>query len=179
MQNKSSQGRGLFSFLWETLLLIVAAFLIAAIIKIFIVQPFYIPSESMMPTLKPGDRLLVNKFIYRFNKPKPGDIVVFLSPTDSKKDYIKRVIAVGDEEIEINDGQVFINNEPIKESYAEKDGDMSDFGPIKIPKGSVFMMGDNRANSSDSRVFGPVKTKFILGSAFATYWPINRVNLIH
>jgi len=172
-------GGVVFLFLLETILLIVVAFLIAFAIKSFIVQPFLIPSESMMPTLQPGDRVLVSKFFYKFNEPKPGDIVVFISPTDLNKDYIKRVTAVGGEKIEVKKGQVLINGEFIEESYAVKDGDLSDYGPVEIPKDSIFVMGDNRANSGDSRIFGPIKKKSILGRNFAIYWPLDRISLVN
>ncbi len=162
------------SFFRELPLLLVSAVLIAWVVRTFIFHPFYIPSGSMEPTLMPQDRIIVNKFIYRFKEPARGDIVVFLPPNDSR-DYIKRVIGLPGETVEIKNGRVFINSRPISEPYKNKSADFSNFGPFKLPKNSYFVMGDNRPNSSDSRVFGPLEKSRIIGKAVFIYWPISRI----
>ncbi len=168
----------LLSFLRELPFLIILAVVIAWFVKSFIFQPFYIPSGSMEPTLLPQDRVIVNKFIYRFRPPQKGDIVVFVPPNDLKRDYIKRVVAVGGETLEIIENEVYINGKKIVEPYRINSSDFSHYGPIKVPKNCVFVMGDNRPNSLDSRVFGPLKTSQILGKAIAVYWPPWRIKIL-
>lgn len=175
-QPDGSQAEEPYSFvrwLGELVALVAIAFAVAYVLKLFVVQPFYIPSGSMEPTLMPGDRILVNKFIYRFRKPRPGDIVVFIAPHDAaKRDFIKRIVAVEGQEVAMRDGRLHIDGKAVREPYVADSADHSDFGPITVPAGSVFVMGDNRANSSDSRVFGPLPEKSILGKAFIVYWPL-------
>ncbi|MDI6892428.1 MAG: signal peptidase I [Actinomycetota bacterium] len=167
----------LLAFLRDIPLLIIAAFILAWLLKTFIVQMFWIPSPSMEPTLYTGDRIFVNKFIYRFQDPRPGDTVVFISPFDSSKDFIKRVIATKGETIEIKSGRVFIDGKELIEPYV-KQGDLSNYGPVKVPSDHVFLMGDNRPNSYDSRFFGPLPRKSVIGKAFMIYWPPNRIELL-
>ncbi len=162
------------SFFRELPFLLISAVLIAWVVRTFIIHPFYIPTGSMEPTLLPRDRVLVNKFIYRFREPQRGDIVVFLPPNDNR-DYIKRIIGLPGETIEIRKGKVYINNRALSEPYKINKPDFSSFGPFKIPKSSYFVMGDNRPNSSDSRVFGPLKKERIIGKAILIYWPISRI----
>jgi signal peptidase I len=167
---------------------ILIALVLAFIIRSFLVQAFKIPSGSMIPTLLVGDHILVNKFVFgpqvpftkhrflSFQKPKRGEVVVFLEPTDRKKDFIKRVIGLPGETIQVINRKVHINGEPLKEAdyvyytnprYVRG---LDNHGPIKIPEDSYFMMGDNRENSSDSRVWGPVPFELIKGKAFVIYW---------
>lgn len=171
-----AQPSGFVSFLKELPLLVLTAVVIAYIIKAFVVQPFYIPSGSMEPTLYPGDRVLVTKFMYWFTEPKEGDIIVFVSPTDSR-DLIKRVVATEGQTLEVRMGKVLIDGQPLKQDYKTNTGDYSNFGPVKVPKDKLFVMGDNRPNSADSRVFGLLAEKNVLGKAFVIYWPIDRAGL--
>ncbi len=174
-----TEERGdVLSFFRELPLLLVTAVIIAWLVKSFIVHPFWIPTGSMEPTLMPQDRVMVNKFIYRFTSPKRGDIVVFIPPGDSGKDYIKRVIALPGETIEVKEGQVYINGRPLKEPYVINEPDKSNYGPLKVPEGHVFVMGDNRPNSADSRYFGPLPIDKIVGKAFLIYWPPWRIRLL-
>ena len=160
---------------------ILIAVLLALLIRTFVVQAFKIPSGSMIPTLLVGDHILVNKFVYRFRDPARGDVVVFKYPVDEHRDFIKRVIGTGGEDVYIKDRQVFINCrppeptcEPIKESWAYYEDRMGlggeTFGPVHVPAGSYFVMGDNRNNSQDSRYWGFVKQEKIKGQAFVIYW---------
>ena len=173
---------------------IIVALLLALVIRTFIVQAFKIPSGSMIPTLLIGDHILVNKFIFGpridvssyinfrlfpIKKPARGDVIVFLEPTEMEKDFIKRVIGLPGETLEIVERKVYINGKPLDEKeYAYFSSPhfvrgLDDFGPAKIPEDSYFMMGDNRENSSDSRVWGPVPFDLIKGKAFMIYWSWN------
>src|SRR4030043_923449 len=162
-------------FIKEYLEPIVIAILIALFIRTFIVQAFKIPSRSMEPTLLVGDHLLVNKFIYGIKipvlrkiiipvtDPKRGDIIVFIYPHERSKDFIKRVIGIGGDKIEIKNKKIFINDQEYKDSYGIYSDSLiypgamqprDNFGPIIVPQGSLFVMGDNRDNSKDSRYWG-------------------------
>ncbi|BCL62284.1 signal peptidase I [Desulfomarina profundi] len=170
---------------------IVIAVLLALFIRTFVVQAFKIPSGSMLPTLQIGDHLLVNKFIYGikvpfsgkmivpFKKISRGDVVVFRFPKDRSVDYIKRVIGTPGDTVEIKNKQVFVNGEPIDDPHAhisssaildKKVSPRDNFGPILVPEDRIFVMGDNRDNSYDSRFWGFVDQKDVLGKAFILYW---------
>ncbi len=157
-------------------ILLVSFALVFGFVRPFVVEAFYIPSESMVPTLKVQDRVLVNKFIYRFSEPQRRDIVVFQSVEGGGEDLIKRVVGVPGDEISVRGGTLLVNGEPQREPYVNKKfPDRSTFAPTKVPKGHYFMMGDNRANSRDSRYFGPVPKKNIEGEAFLRFWPLDRI----
>lgn len=190
------------SFLTELPGLLLAALAVAVLIKTFIIQPFYIPSGSMLPTLQINDRVMVSKLQYRFTEPSPGDIVVFESPYDpprndsvpeavlrsvleavgirsgGEEDLIKRVIAVGGQVIQIRDNTVFVDGKPVEEPYLFPGTRMPDEPPVVVPEGYVFVMGDNRNASSDSRVFGPIPVDLIIGKAILRIWPLNRVGTL-
>lgn len=170
---------------------IVALALVFLIIKPFIVQAFWIPSDSMLPTLHRNDRILVNKFIYRFREPRRGDVIVFRAPEAAlrasfdgdhgEKDFIKRVIGLPGDEIKIRDRTVYVNGEELIEPYIS-DEPPYDFprgrGTYKVPKDSLFVMGDNRPNSNDSHIWGPLPRDEVLGKAFVIFWPPGRWQLV-
>lgn len=171
----------------ENLEVVVTAVILALIIRAFVVQAFKIPTGSMRPTLMEGDRILVNKFIYRFKEPQRGDIVVFKYPEDTKKDFIKRFIASGGETVQIKDGNIWINSELIKKPqklrqiyyYNKPDTLYGVEGMrIKVPKDSFFVLGDNSASSRDSRYWGFVSKRFLIGKAFLIYWPPTRIRVL-
>ena len=186
------------SFWRELPFLIVVALVVAVIIKTFLVQAFFIPSASMRDTLLEGDRVMVNKLAYRFGEPQRYDVVVFDSPLEEGHDgenfiqavfrnigealglstpdsaLIKRVIATEGETIEIRDNAVLIDGVQIDEPYLTRRIRMPDFGPVTVPAGQVFVMGDNRNQSEDSRRFGPIPEDSIIGRAFARVWPPSR-----
>jgi signal peptidase I len=166
----------------EWVVIVVAALLAALLIKTFLLQAFYIPSDSMNPTLVQRDRVLVNKLSYHFHDVHRGDIVVFTRPpgeNDPKiKDLIKRVIGLPGDTIEGRDGQILIDGRVLKESYVAKNSPMNDFPARKVPPGHYFVMGDNRGNSKDSRVFGPIAKSLIVGRAFIRVWPISKISLL-
>jgi len=130
----------------------------------------------MIPTLLVGDHILVNKFVFRFRDPQRGDVIVFKYPWDEKRDFIKRVVAVGGEEVTMKDRTVFIDGRPLVEPYAiYSDSRLSggpgyQYGPVVVPPGSYFVMGDNRDNSQDSRFWGYLKKEKIRGKSFLIYW---------
>jgi signal peptidase I len=192
-------------FLRELPILILVAFAIALIIKTFVVQAFYIPSESMQNTLLVNDRVLVSKFIYKFRDPRPGDIVVFVAPASasgslppapggisgflnsmkeglglpsSQRDFIKRVVAVGGDTVQVKDNALYVNNvrrvEPYLKDHNPATMGMGDYGPTTVPNDHLFVMGDNRANSDDSRMFGTITKSSVLGQAFLRIWPPQR-----
>ena len=172
----SKKGGGFLEFL---IILLVAFALVFGVVRPFILEAFYIPSESMVPTLEIGDRVFVNKFVYRFSEPERGDIVVFKSTEDGNEDLIKRVVGVPGDSIEVRDGVLFVNGERQEEPYVNvRFPDNSSYGPATVPPGHVFAMGDNRANSRDSRFFGAVPIESIEGEAFAIFWPPSRIGLL-
>ena len=166
----------------EWLAIIAAALLVAFVIKTYLVQAFYIPSGSMEQTLNIGDRVLVNKVSYHMHDVHRGDIVVFERPPNEGgsadiKDLIKRVIGLPGDTIEARDGVVYINDQPLSEPYVH--GQPTDnLSRRTVPKGMYFVMGDNRGNSKDSRIFGPIPRNIIVGRAFIRIWPITRLHLL-
>lgn len=187
-------------FIKEYLEPIVIAILIALFIRAFIVQAFKIPSSSMEPTLQVGDHILVNKFIYgikipfvdtkyfKLKSPQRGDIIVFIYPKDRSKDFIKRVVATEGESVEIIRNKIYINDKLLddpwghyeKGSWLKYLQPMEHYGPTVIPKDSLFVLGDNRDNSQDSRFWGFVNVNAVRGKAFIIYfsWDQNAENLL-
>jgi signal peptidase I len=160
-------------------ILLISFALVFGFVRPFVMEAFWIPSGSMVPTLEIGDRVLVNKFIYRFTEPERGDIVVFRSVDNPDEDLIKRVVGVPGDEIAVRRGRLILNGEPQKEPYTNKNfPDRSFYARTTVPEGHVFVMGDNRGNSADSRVFGPLPKKNIEGEAFLRFWPPNRIGLL-
>ena len=161
------------------IILIVAFALVFGFVRPFVLEAFQVPSGSMVPTLKVGDRFMANKFIYRFHEPERGDIVVFRSVEGENEDLVKRVVGLPGDEVTVQDGVLSVNGELQEESYLNKKlPDSGSYGPTKVPEGEVFVMGDNRGNSRDSRFFGPVPMGNIEGEAFASFWPLSRVGLL-
>lgn len=167
---------------------IILALILALFIRTFVVQAFKIPSPSMVPTLLVGDHILVNKFLFGFRtpfadgkilairEPERGDVIVFRYPRDRKLDFIKRAVAVGGETVEVREKQVFINGEPMAFPQAifldvgSLLAGRDTFGPVTVPEGKVFVMGDNRDNSNDSRFWGFVDLEDVKGKAIVIYW---------
>jgi signal peptidase I len=162
--------------------ILVVAVLAAILIRSFVVQPFYIPSGSMEPTLNVGDRVLVNKLSYDLHAVHRGDIVVFKKPptdtTPGVKDLIKRVIGLPGESISGRDGHVFINGHELAEPWLPKGVTTAPFPSTFIPQGDYFMMGDNRGDSADSRIIGPIPKSLFIGRAFLRVWPLSRIGTL-
>jgi len=161
--------------------LLVAA-LVAGILRWFVVGAYEIPSESMTPTLEVGDRILVNKLSYRAHDPRRGDVIVFDRPPAAGPgplELIKRVIGLPGDVVDLKDGVVTIDGRELREPYLLQDGTQSSMdGPVRVPRGTVFVMGDHRSDSTDSRVFGPVAEASIVGRAFVVVWPTRRVSYL-
>ena len=170
------KGGGIVEYL---VILVVSFALVFGFVRPFVMEAFWIPSGSMIPTLQINDRVLVNKFIYRFTEPERGDIVVFESVENSQQDLIKRVVGLPGDEIAVRRGKLYLNGEPQKEPYTnEKLPDVTSFARTTVPEDHVFVMGDNRAASRDSRIFGPIPEKNIEGEAFLRFWPPGRIGLL-
>ena len=147
---------------------------LALVIIVFLYQPVKVEGTSMAPLLSDQERIFINKFVYRFEAIHRGDVVVFWYPLDRSKSFIKRVIALPGETVQIRQGVVMVNGKVIPEPYVPAQyEDASDYGPMRVPKDSYFVMGDHRISSNDSRVFGPVATRFIYGRAVFAYWPVD------
>ena len=147
---------------------------LALVIIVFLYQPVKVEGTSMAPLLSDQERIFINKFIYRFEPIHRGDVVVFWYPLDRTKSFIKRVIALPGETVEIRRGTVYVNGRPISEPYVPPQyEDLSDFGPEPVPMDDYFLMGDHRISSNDSRVFGPVASRYIYGRAVFAYWPVD------
>ena len=196
----SASGR----LLREGLILVATALVIAFVIKTFVAQAFFIPSGSMIPQLEVGDRVVVSKLAYRLHDPHRGDVVVFDAPTSpgdvdtvpdrtplpiravrgvlqsvglsapSTQEYIKRVIGLPGETVEGRDGRVYVDGRELVEPYLPLGPTTRSFEPVTLGDNQLWVMGDNRENSSDSRVFGPIERDKVVGRAFVRVWPPNR-----
>jgi signal peptidase I len=189
----------------ETPVLVALALGLALAVKTFLVQAFYIPSGSMVPTLEVGDRVLVNKLAYRFREPRRGEVVVFVArraehrnglahvvaflteglglARPPEEDRIKRVIGLPGETVEVRDGAVRVTTVDgrrlvLEEPYVAGGDTPGQYGPAVVPAGSLFVLGDNRANSEDSRVTGPIRRDQVIGKAFVVVWPPGRIRVL-
>jgi signal peptidase I len=166
----------------EWVVIVAGAFLVAFVVKTFLIQAFFIPSASMFPTLREDDRVLVNKLSYDLHDVHRGDLIVFERPEGSEgdgiRDLIKRVVALENETVEARDGRVYVDGEELGEPYLGDGVTTADLAAAKVPDGHVFVMGDNRGNSMDSRVFGPIPEGEIVGRAFVRVWPLPDLSLL-
>ena len=168
----------------EAIETIVWAFVLAMIIRTFIVQAFWIPSGSMIPTLEINDRVLVAKFWNLFFPPSRGSLYVFRYPVDPDRDFVKRMIAIPGDTVDIKNGVVYINGEPTEEPYVKnhdrynlRPSSVFPKVPFTVPEGKYFMLGDNRSNSQDSRFWGFADISDMRGPVFFRYWPLNRIGI--
>jgi signal peptidase I len=186
-------------WIWELPAMVGVAIVVAVVIKTLVGQVFFIPSRSMVPQLEVGDRVVVSKLAYRLHPPHRGDVVVFDAPggrspdrsspparavrtvlqaiglsAQSTKEYIKRVVALPGEHVEAHGGHVYVDGRELVEPYLPPGDDTDDFAPVAVGPGQLFMMGDNRGNSADSRTFGPIPRTSVVGRAMARMWPPGR-----
>ena len=161
----------------EWIAVIIVALLAAFVIRAVVVQTYFIPSNSMAPTLEVGDRLMVYKLAFRVGQVDRGDLVVFNRPPSIEnsqlKDFVKRVVALPGEQIQAINGVVYVDNVPLPEEYLSENSLTADFDPIDVPKDHIFVMGDNRSNSRDSRSFGPINVDLLVGEVFVRIWPLS------
>lgn len=167
-------------WLIETVLMIAIAFLLAQGVKTYVLQPFIIPTGSMEPTIMTGDRVLAEKLSLRFRSAEVGEIVVFDDPTGRHPQLIKRVIAVGGQTIDIADGRMIVDGVALPEAYVAdvKTEPGTVPLPLTLAQDEVWLMGDNRPNSGDSRFMGPIPEELVRGRAFAIYWPMSRIGAL-
>jgi signal peptidase I len=165
----------------ETLQIVGIALLLTFVIRTFIAEPRYIPSESMYPTLTTGDRLVIEKISYRDRTPQQGDIVVFEPPVElgytKEQAFIKRVIAIEGQTVTVENGIVYVNDRPLQEEYIAEPPAYT-LPTVSIPQGSVFVMGDNRNNSNDSHIWGFLPRKNIIGRAIFRFFPFDRLGVV-
>ena len=197
---------GLYYVVRELAVLVVTALVIAVVVKTFVAQAFYIPSGSMEPQLQVNDRIVVSKVSYRLHDPRRGDIVVFDAPRreddendddsplpariartivqsiglapPSTDEYIKRVVALPGERVEGHHGKVLVDGQELVEPYLRAGTATADFTEVVVPPETVFVLGDNRGNSADSRIFGPVPRSTVVGRAFARVWPVGTASFL-
>jgi signal peptidase I len=156
------------------ILIIIVAFLLSFLVRVYIVQPYRVEMTSMYDTLKPNDLVLVDKVSYRLHLPRRGDVVVFVPPNDPTEKYIKRVIGLPGETVLVHDNRVYIDGKPLSEPYLHSPM-LSEFPETEVPEDYIFVMGDNRSVSLDSRSFGSVKLSTVVGRAIFVYWPFNHI----
>jgi signal peptidase I len=198
-EKRKSQNITFWQGFREVVVILLIAALVAIVVQSFFVKAFIIPSSSMSSTLQVGDRVMVNRVTYYFRKPRRGDVVVWRYPPDDPKSkntsnpfywpfqqigetlhlthrgttpFVKRVIATEGETFQLKKGKLYINGKRINEPYIVSD--TSDFGPVKVPKGMFYGLGDNRPNSRDSRFFGPIPYRNVIGRVFLIWWPPSR-----
>lgn len=182
--DKETKKTPLTKSIWENVQIIAIALVLAFVIRTFIAEPRYIPSDSMLPTLEQGDRLVVEKVSYHVHPPQKGDIVVFEPPWQLQQQgyqkdqaFIKRIIGTPGDIITVADGTVYINNQPLFEDYIFE-APHYNLPPLKVPLGQLFVMGDNRNNSNDSHIWGFLPERKIIGRAIFRFFPVNRMGAI-
>lgn len=181
---KPSQPKALKDSLWENFQILAIALILALFLRFFVAEPRFIPSDSMVPTLAVGDRLVVEKLSYRFHPPTRGDIIVFDPPMllqvqGYAKDqaFIKRVIGLPGQTVAVKNGQVYLDGQSLKESYIAEAPDYQ-MEPVTVPQGSLFVMGDNRNNSNDSHVWGFLPIPNVIGRAWLRFWPLEHLGRV-
>ena len=163
----------------ETLDACLFAALLSLVIITFVVQAFYIPSGSMEPTLMVDDRILVAKFMYRFKPVHRGDVIVFRYPLNPQRDFVKRVMGLPGDRVQLKDGVVHLDGTVLSEKGYTIKPDFGNYGPVTVPASQYFVLGDNRNNSEDSRFFGYVPRGNVIGKAIFIYWPLPRIGFVH
>lgn len=181
-EHKPSIFRRFISFLVMVAIIVAGAWLLRS----FVIEPFQIPSASMEQTIKTGDMVFAEKVSYQFSDPEPGDIVVFSDPQVPSRTLIKRVIATEGQTVDLRDGVIYVDGVALDEPYTDglpsyplhTVGNVDITYPYTVPAGDVWVMGDNRTNSSDSRYFGPIDRDTVFGKAFVIYWPFENLALL-
>jgi signal peptidase I len=182
-REKYVEGDGVKRFLksvLEWIIIIAVAFLLSLVIRTFVIDTRIVPTGSMLPTIQLDDRLIVDRLFYKFDTIKRGDIIVFRATREmvaEDEDLVKRAIGLPGEKVQIKNGKVFINDRELNEPYIAEPP-VYDYGPVTVPAGSYFMLGDNRNDSKDSHIWGFLDSKLILGRVWVRYWPLDRFGSI-
>jgi len=155
---------------------LLVAVVLTVVLRHFFIAPFYIPSGSMEPTLQIGDHILVNRLDAYLGDFHRGDIIVFRYPLNPRVDFVKRLIAFGGETVALRNSRLYVDGRLIPEKYLSPGTVYADFGPVKVPPGDYFVLGDNRNNSDDSRVWGFLPEKDVIGKVILIYWPPGRMS---
>lgn len=172
----ASQSLG--EFVWEILQTLILAGLLIVLFRTFVFQNYVVEGNSMLPTLLPEERLIVGRINYLLGEPQRGDVIVFQFPQDPTRDFVKRIIGLPGETISVDRGQVYIDGQALPaEAYVEYPSDIP-AGPLTLGEDEYFVMGDNRAGSSDSRSWGPLQRRHIIGKAWLVYYPLDRTGII-
>ena len=178
---RSGRGRALLKGVLEIPVILLISFaLVFGFVRPVVAAPFHIPTQSMVPTLEVEDRLLVNKLAYDLKVPERGDIALFEDQQGGEDPLIKRVVGLPGETLGLREGRVYVDGVPLEEPYLKREtcktgySKTCSFGPVIVPEGHYFMMGDNRINSLDSRFFGPVPEDDVVGDALIRFWPPGR-----
>jgi len=180
MMKRAEQDKKKKPFWRDALEVLLLALILAFVMRTFVIENFWVPSRSMVPTIQVNDRVLVTKFSYLFSEPERGDIVVFEPPKaanakEGEKYYIKRLIALPNETVEYRAGILYIDGMAIEEPYLDVEEFTDDFGPYVVPEGCYFFCGDNRDNSYDSRAWGSVEEDALVGKGQLIWWPFDRM----
>jgi len=184
-KQKLSQAKNWLNFVWEILKIVIISLAIIIPIRYFLIQPFFVKGASMEPNFLDGDYLIIDEITYRFEKPERGDVIVFRYPLDPSQFFIKRIIGLPGETIRVENGEIFIYNKEAVPQEIELDeseyldniytpGDLE----ATLKEGEYFVLGDNRRASSDSRKWGTVPKRYIIGEAWLRAWPINRADVV-
>ena len=178
-KERARRSTALRTLLELPVILLISFALVFGFVRPVIAAPFYVGSESMVPTLEVWDRVLINKLAYALDKPERGDIVLFRSPDGGEDPLIKRVVGLPGDTILVRHDRLFVNGEPLREPYVNDEFRelQTPYGPREVPPDHVFVMGDNRGNSQDSRIFGPVPEENLIGEALFRFWPPGRAAL--
>lgn len=172
------------AFFFDFLETIVVALSIFVVVYLFLFQPHEIKGNSMEPNFHNNQYILTDKISYRFREPQRGEVIIFKAPGNPDVDYIKRIIGLPGDRVKVLNGKVYVNDQQLPETYLAEStpllpaSTMQEGIPITVPEGELFVMGDNRPHSSDSREFGPIPTSSIIGKAFLRYWPINQFTIV-
>lgn len=180
-KSSSPEDRPTWKVWWENIQILLIALILALLVRAYVAEPRFIPSDSMVPTLQIGDRLVVEKISYRFGEPEFGDIIVFDPPLQLQQQgyskdqaFIKRIIGKPGQTVEVKDRKVFVDNQPLDETYIAEAPEYT-LRPVQVPDNSFFVMGDNRNNSNDSHIWGFLPRQNILGRAWFRFFPFDRL----
>lgn len=181
--NVRTRKQAIIEFFWEMIRVAVISLAIILPVRYFLIQPFYVKGASMEPNFYDHEYLIIDEISYRFNEPQRGDIIVFKYPKDNKQYFIKRIIGLPGEHVKIDNDGVYINDVKLKESYLDANVEtllpLRGYGDVVLAEDEYFLLGDNRGQSLDSRVFGPIKSNLIVGRTWIRGWPFNRITIFN